>query len=122
MGAPIKLIIKGLRKLAKPKILHTSLYKPYKKPMLGLGYERDKNILALIGLGGATGIAGASIAGYLNRPEGKPWGQRLAAINRKKKKKRDARREEASRASRQGVERTRYRYEQDKKKYGYGSK
>ena len=117
---PIKLIIKGLRNLAKPKYKPT--FKPYKKPMLGLGYERDKNILALIGLGGATGIAGAGIAGIAMRPEGKPWGQRLAAINRKKKKKRDARKEEASRASRQGVERTRYRYEQDKKKYGYGSK
>ena len=116
MATPIKLMIKGLRNLAKSK------YERPSQRFLGYGREGDNNILTLLALGGATGITGASIAGYANRPEGKPWGQRLAAINRKKKKKRDARREEASRASRQGVERTRYRYEQDKKKYGYGSK
>ena len=106
MATPIKLIIKGLRKLAKPK------YKRPSQRFLGYGRERENNILALIGVAGATGITGASIAGYANRPEGKPWGQKLAAINRKKKKRRDARR----RVSSQGNP------HRGEGKYGYGSK
>ena len=102
MTTPIKLIIKGLRNLAKPK------YKRPSQRLLGSGRNRDNNILALIGLGGSAGVSAAAIAGYANRPEGKPWGQKLAAINRKKKKRKDVRREEASRASRQGVAKSGY--------------
>ena len=108
MATPIKLMVKALRNLAKTK------YKRPSQRWLGSGRNRDNNILALIGLGGSAGVSAAAIAGYANRPEGKPWGQKLAAINRKKKKRRDARREEASRASRQGVEKSRYKYNQQK--------
>lgn len=106
MATPIKLIIKGLRNLAKPK---------YKRPsdrFLGYGRERENNILTLALLGGTTAATGGSIAGIAMRPEGKPWGQKLAAINRKKKKRRDARK----RVSSQGNP------HRGEGKYGYGSK